>query len=48
MPPTVITEWTLMANGKGSDAALWGGDDQFEPESVAQPFRAAVIRPEQA
>ncbi len=25
--------WTLLANGKGHDAALWGGDDPFEGES---------------
>jgi hypothetical protein len=24
--------WTLLANGKGTDAALWGGDDPFESE----------------
>ena len=24
--------WTLMANGKGSDAGIWGGDDPFELE----------------
>ena len=27
--------WTLMANGKGADAAVWGGDDPFEIENGA-------------
>jgi hypothetical protein len=25
--------WTLLANGKGNDAAVWGGDDPFETEN---------------
>lgn len=27
--------WTLLADGKGSDAAVWGGDDPFEHERAA-------------
>jgi hypothetical protein len=28
--------WTLLANGKGDDAAMWGGDDPFELERGAR------------
>jgi len=27
--------WTLLANGKGNDAAVWGGNDPFESETGA-------------
>ena len=27
--------WTLNAKGKGRDAALWGGDDPFQPDTGA-------------
>ena len=27
--------WSLLANGKGHDAAVWGGDDPFETDSGA-------------
>ena len=38
--------WTLLANGKGHDAAVWGGVDQFEGEhaqSIAVAPNANVV-----
>ena len=32
-PPGNAFVWTLSASGKGSDAAVWGGDDPFQSES---------------
>ena len=46
-PPGNAFVWSLSAAGKGSDAALWGGDDPFQSESGASiavaPDGAVVV-----